>query len=121
MTNTDARIEGVSQFVDKWRPTYHEWFGRTEGERRIQRYFARVVSRLAASKLVTGAFGEATRATRAVFTHSDQTVYNCRVLAVLTAEAAVKRFAPPVVVRHLSTLRRRLRRYDSSTPATSDD
>jgi glycosyltransferase involved in cell wall biosynthesis len=106
MTNTDNRIRGVEQFVEKWRPTYEEWFGAEEGDRRLQRYFARVIARLAATKLVSGSFGEARRAIEAVFERSDQTLYNVSVLATLTVESAVKRFAPPAMVRRLSALRR---------------
>lgn len=106
MTNTDNRIRGVSQFVEKWRLTYVEWFGPTEGERRLQRYFARVIARLAATKLVSGNFSEARRAVEAVFDKSDQTVYNIGILVTITTESAVKRFAPPALVRRLSAFRR---------------
>lgn len=108
MTNTDSRIRGVRQFVEKWRPTYYEWFGKAAGERRLQRYFARIVGRLAAAKVVTGEFGDAQKATRAIFNESDEHVYNVRMLAILLAESVVKRFFPLFVVRFLSRVRRRL-------------
>jgi glycosyltransferase involved in cell wall biosynthesis len=107
MTNTDERIEGVAQFVEKWWPTYVDWFGRDEADRRLQRYFARVIARLAATKLVSGNVGEARRATAVLFERSDQTGYNVATLALLTAEAAVKRFVPPAVVRRLAAIRNR--------------
>lgn len=107
MTNTDERIEGVTQFVEKWRPTYVEWFGPDEADRRLQRYFARVIARLAATKLVSGNVGEARRATAVLFEQSDQTGYNVMTLVLLTAESAVKRFMPPAVVRPLASLRNR--------------
>lgn len=107
MTNTDERIEGVAQFVEKCRPTYVEWFGRDEADRRLQRYFARVIARLAATKLVSGNVCEARRATAALFERSDQTGYNVATLGVLTAEAAVKRFVPPALVRRLAAIRNR--------------
>ncbi len=113
MTNTETRIEGARQFVEKWRSTYHEWFGAAEGNRRIQRYFARVVGRLAAAKLVTGSLDDASTAVRAIFDKSDAVGYNVRVLAVLTAEAAVKRFAPPRVVRLASQLHNAMVRPDN--------
>lgn len=105
MTNTDNRITGVTQFVEKWRPTYVDWFGPREADRRLQRYFARVIGRLVATKLVSGNFGEARRAATELFDRSDQASYNIAVLGVLTAEAAVKRFVPAPLVRWLSTLR----------------
>jgi glycosyltransferase involved in cell wall biosynthesis len=106
MTNTDERISGVRQFVEKWRPTYYEWFGKDKGEKRIQRYFARIVGRLAAAKVVTGEFGDAWKAVSAIFTESTQTAYNVRILSILLAESALKRFFPPAVVRFLSQVRR---------------
>lgn len=107
MTNTESRITGVGQFVEKWRPTYREWFGEIEGEKRIQQYFARIISRLAATKVVRGEFGDAWTAVRAIFEESDQTAYNVRVLSVMLAESTVKKFLPPIVVRFLSQVRRR--------------
>lgn len=106
MTNTDSRITGIRQFVEKWRPTYHEWFGDLEGERRLQRYFARIVGRLAAAKVVTGEFSDAWRATNAIFEESSELLYNVRVLSVLLMESMVKRFLPPTAVRFLSRVRR---------------
>lgn len=107
MTNTDDRIRGVKQFVRKWRPTYVEWFGLAESERRLQRYFARVIGRLAATKLISGNIHEARQAAAALFDQSDQTIYNFTTLVRLTVESAVKRFAPPALIRSLSTLRNR--------------
>lgn len=103
-TDTDERIAGVRQYVEKWRPTYYEWFGKFEGERRIQRYFARTIARLAGIKLVGGDFGAARRAIRAVFNDSDQVLYNVTVLFVSTAEFAAKRFLPPTGLRMLSRI-----------------
>ena len=105
MTNTDNRITGVTQFVEKWRPTYVDWFGPQEADRRLQRYFARVIGRLVATKLVSGNFGEARQAATELFDRSDQASYNLAVLGVLTAEAAVKRFVPAPLVRRLSAVR----------------
>lgn len=107
MMNTDERIEGVTQFVEKWRPTYVEWFGPDEADRRLQRYFARVIARLAAAKLVSGNVVEARRATAVLFDRSDQIGYNVMALVLLIAESAVKRFMPPAVVRRLASLRNR--------------
>jgi glycosyltransferase involved in cell wall biosynthesis len=107
MTKTDERIRGVTQLIEKWRPTYVEWFGSREADRRLQRYFARVIGRLAATKLVGGNTHEARRAIAAMFNHSNQTVYNVSTLARLTVESVIKRFAPPMLVRRLSALHKR--------------
>lgn len=104
MTNTDQRIRGVRMYVEKWRPTYREWFGPTSGERYAQRYFAYTVGRLAATKLVTGQFDDATRAFRAIVGEVDaiEMPYAARSCAWLVAETGVKRFLPPAVVRVLA-------------------
>jgi glycosyltransferase involved in cell wall biosynthesis len=106
MTDTESRIEGVTQFVEKWRPTYHEWFGNQEGERRIRRYYVDVIGRLFATKLVTGRFGEAQMSARSVLNVTDRRAYVLRSLGVRTIEAAVKRFLPAAVVRRLARVRR---------------
>lgn len=105
MTNTDNRIEGVTQFTEKWRSTYVDWFGPQEGERRLQQYFARVIGRLVATKLVSGRFREAKQALSELFNRSDQTIYNIMVLSALIGEASIKRFLPAPVIRRLSVLR----------------
>lgn len=51
MTNTDKRIEGILQYVDKWTPTYIDWFGEKEGQIYAKRYFTIVISRLVLSNL----------------------------------------------------------------------
>jgi glycosyltransferase involved in cell wall biosynthesis len=104
MTNTSSRIIGIHQFVDKWRPTYHEWFGPEDGERRLERYFARVVGRLAATNVVTGQWRDAAEAVREIYDMSDYTRYNTRVLIYLLGESTVKRFFPPVLIRGLSKI-----------------
>lgn len=51
MSNTSQRIAGVEQYVNKWRPTYEEWFGGENGRIYASRYAIRVISRLAGEKL----------------------------------------------------------------------
>ena len=51
MTDTERRIAGIAQYVEKWTPTYKEWFGESEGDVYGRRYFIEVVSRLAGQKL----------------------------------------------------------------------
>ena len=101
MTNTDQRIRGVRMYVEKWRPTYCEWFGPSVGDRYARRYFARVVGRLVATKFVTGQVDEAARAARAIATEADVTdyPYTVRICAMMLAETSVKRFLPPIATR----------------------
>jgi glycosyltransferase involved in cell wall biosynthesis len=106
MTNTDQRIRGVRMYVEKWRPTYREWFGPSAGDRYARRYFARVVGRLAATKFVTGQVDEAVRAARAIGIETDVTDYPYvfNVCAVMLAETGFKRVLPPRAVRLLARL-----------------
>ena len=106
MTNTDQRIRGVRMYVEKWRPTYREWFGPSAGDRYARRYFARVVGRLAATKLVTGRIDEAAQAVRAIAIEADVTdyPYAARVCTAMLAETGLKRFLPPRAVRLLARI-----------------
>jgi hypothetical protein len=105
-TNTQLRIDGIRQYVDKWRPTYREWFGPEAGERYAQRYYARVIMRLAGRKLVEGEVSDARRAAMAATRSCVDWTYNLQVLFRATAEAGVKRAFPPSVVRLLKRLQR---------------
>ena len=62
MTNTDKRIKGIKQYVEKWTPTYIEWFGELKGKKYAKEYFSNVISGLVAQKIMTRDFGEAKKA-----------------------------------------------------------
>ena len=106
MTNTDQRIRGVRMYIEKWQPTYREWFGPSAGDRYARRYFTRVVGRLTATKFVTGQVDEAARAARAIATEADVTdyPYAARACAAMLAETSFKRFLPPRAVRLLARI-----------------
>lgn len=95
VTDTAPRIKGIRQFVQKWTPTYREWFGSDEGERYADRYFADAVSLLAAQNLVGGAPGEALAAARALFEYSDEYQYSSYVLLRTVAVRAAVEVLPP--------------------------
>jgi len=95
VTDTDARIDGVGQFVEKWSPTYREWFGPVEGRRYAERYFADVVSLLAAQNLLGGAPGEFLTAVRALFGCSSEYRYNAYVLCRTVAVRVAVTVLPP--------------------------
>jgi hypothetical protein len=79
-SDTDRRITGVRQFVEKWRPTFREWLGPEAGDEYMDKYFADVIGRLAAQKLSSLALGDAYRATRTMFAESNYPLYTVRVL-----------------------------------------
>ncbi len=95
MTNTTAaRVKGVTQYVEKWMPVYQEWFGKAAGTTQAQRYFARVIARLSAEKLLTGDFLEFGQAVRAIFGYSNQTAYNICVVSKTLLMSTTQRFLP---------------------------
>ncbi|WP_254279262.1 glycosyltransferase family 2 protein [Haloarcula marina] len=93
-TDTESRIEGVRLYLEKWLPTYREWFGEAAGSAYAERYFARVVGRLAGKKFVSGNFSEFLTATRAIFAFSTQHRYNCSVLATYIGRYTASRLLP---------------------------
>lgn len=107
-TDTVSRIRGVRRYVEKWTPTYQEWFGAREGQRYASRYFVRVVSRLAAVKLVSGQVDDARLALNAIREENGGTWYSYRVLVAELLEATMKRYFPAWSVRFASELTSRL-------------
>ena len=79
-TNTASRIKGVRQYVEKWEPTYQDWFGDNEGTAYAHRYYARVISRLAATNFVSGNVQEFWTASCSIFEFSEETGYNISIL-----------------------------------------
>jgi glycosyltransferase involved in cell wall biosynthesis len=79
-SDTEGRIEGVRQYVEKWLPTYRDWFGESDGTAYGHRYLARVIARLAAANFTSGDFRGFGTATRAIFEYSDETAYNISIL-----------------------------------------
>jgi len=80
-SNPSARIEGVRKYIEKWRPTYKEWFGPSEGDTYADKYFADVVGRLTARKAFSLELGESARGAVALFTHNPRNPYNVYYLA----------------------------------------
>ncbi|WEL16674.1 Glycosyl transferase family 2 [Halorhabdus sp. SVX81] len=79
-TNTERRIAGVQQYIEKWGPTYKEWFGEAKGKAYADRYYARVIARLAATNLVSGDVWDFWIASKSIFETSEETAYNISVL-----------------------------------------
>jgi glycosyltransferase involved in cell wall biosynthesis len=109
MTNTDQRIRGVELYVEKWRPTYQEWFGSVDGDQYAKRYFTQVVGRLMTTKLLTGQIGEAMRAFDAILEKAGwkQFPYIIGVCIRLSVETGIKRFLPVTIVRAISKVIKR--------------
>ncbi len=97
-TNMITRPRGVRMYVDKWTPVYKQWFGEREGEQYARSYFADVVGRLAADKLVYGKFSDAWRGIRQVVGYSGLSV-SLPKFARYVALSAGRRVLPRFVIR----------------------
>lgn len=105
MSNTEKRIKGVTQFVEKWTPTYWEWMGQEMGERYVRTYFSRVVGSLAVSKLLEGRFRDALVAVRAVYRKSDMPLTSTFLLFRYFMVGLLKRLVPWRIVGRMSRSR----------------
>jgi len=105
MNTTASRVRGVSTYVKKWKPVYQEWFGEAAGTIYAQRYFARVISKLAAERLLTGHFSETRQAIRAIFHYSNEIGYNISVVSKILLMSAAQRFLPLPIKKLLKLLK----------------
>jgi len=46
VTNTEQRIRGIRQFVEKWEPVFVDWLGPEEGRRFARQYLVRILGKL---------------------------------------------------------------------------
>lgn len=67
MSNTDNRIKGIIQFVNKWEKTYQEWFGELQGKHYAHKYLIKVLGQLAAQKLVNQDYNEGWLTIKAIY------------------------------------------------------
>lgn len=100
-SNTTRRIEGVRQYVEKWKPIYSDWFGDNGGSVYADRYFARVIARLAATNLVSGDVAGFLLASQAIFEYSDETAFNFSILVRTVARRSLSEALPKTVKDHL--------------------
>ncbi len=105
MNTTVPRIRGIRLYVEKWTPTYQEWFGDAEGISYARRYFARVIGSLAVDKIFSGNLKEAGQATRAVFGYNDKIVYNLLILTKLMILVGIQRFLPRRMINLLRKIK----------------
>jgi hypothetical protein len=99
--DTTPRIQGVRMYLEKWMPTYRDWFGESGADAYAERYFAQVIGRLAADKLAFGRLGEAQRAVRALFSPGRRRRYVLGLLLTYAVLAVARRVLPRSIVRLL--------------------
>ena len=97
-TNMKTRPDGVRRYVDKWKPVYKEWFGDREGEQYARRYFADIVGRLVADKLVYWKLFDAWSGIRQIVGYSGPYIALPR-LARYVAQSMGRRVVPRSVIR----------------------
>lgn len=64
MSDTKRRVAGIALYIDKWSPTYVEWFGSPRGDIYARRYFISVVGGLAGENFARRRIREGWFATR---------------------------------------------------------
>jgi len=104
MTDTTPRIYGVRLYVEKWRPTYREWFGPKEGDAHAEQYFADVIGRLAATKVESRSPFEAGQAMCAMFDYCSDRWYVLQLLFWRTVVSGTVRRLPEPFVNLLRRL-----------------
>ena len=67
MTNTEKRIQGITQYIGKWEPTYVEWYGEENGNKYAREYYSNVIGRLAGQKLAEHQFKQFYIAIRSIW------------------------------------------------------
>jgi glycosyltransferase involved in cell wall biosynthesis len=105
MTNTYPRIEGVKKHVNKWEPTFREWYGVEAGDRYSDRYFARVIAQLVKANIGDGDFTEAWDAIREIFEFSNQHRYNSIVVTYAIIRGMALLLLPQPVVSVLRQMK----------------
>jgi len=94
MSDTAHRIKGVRMFVEKWMPSFQEWFGDAVGLKYGKRYFSRVIIHLSVNKILSGNFRAAQQALKAVFDFNDEAFYNLKMLFKQLFVRLAKRITP---------------------------
>ena len=80
MTNTDKRIKGIKQYVNKWENTYIEWFGKEKAIEHKKEYFSNVISGLVAEKILTKNYKEAVKAYKEIVKYNDSSLQSLKYL-----------------------------------------
>lgn len=70
VTDTQSRIMGVEQYLEKWRPVYESWYGVRGAKKYTKTYRTRVLGGLAAKKFVDREWHETRRLLKHVLYHN---------------------------------------------------
>jgi len=98
VTDMEPRIQGVEQFLKKWRVTYEEWFGREGARRFIRHYRTRVLGDLAGKKLIEGELRESTHLMFHVIDRNGWSISSSSLLIWLVGRNIVRMLLPSKVI-----------------------
>ncbi len=81
MSNTEKRIKGITQYVEKWTPTFAEWYGEKKGNKYAKSYYTSVIGKLAGQKLADHQFQQFQTALKSIWKFTDRNL-NCLIKAI---------------------------------------
>lgn len=94
VNDTAPRIYGVEQYLQKWSPTFREWFGDRGGEKYIKHYRTRVLGGLVSKKFCEGNLSEALSLFRHVIVKNGFSVTELAYQLWLVFRDLIRQFVP---------------------------
>ncbi len=94
MSNKSDRINGVLEFLTKWKKYFEELWGPKEARAFMEKYYADVVGRLIAKDIYNADFRGARETFRDIQTYSGKRLYNYRVFLKSLSKAFIYRLIP---------------------------
>lgn len=98
VTDTHPRILGVEQYLEKWTPTYEQWFGSKGMKKYIKNYRTRVLGGLGSRKFSQGSFREAFRLIHHVSSRNGYSVPETILLLWLVCRSILEKCVPSRLV-----------------------
>jgi glycosyltransferase involved in cell wall biosynthesis len=110
VTDVTPRIRGVEQYLDKWGPTFEQWFGGKKGRDHVRKYRARVLGNLAGVKLGQGSFRQAHQLVRHVIRKNKLISLNQITLTKMITLSVLRECMPVWLKRILRSMRGLIRK-----------
>lgn len=101
VSDTTQRILGVEQYLEKWSPTFCEWFGTERGGLYISRYRRRVLGKLAGSKLCGESPKETWKLIRHIIKKNGFYVNEIGSLGWILIRSVVRSVTPPPIIARI--------------------
>jgi glycosyltransferase involved in cell wall biosynthesis len=94
VTDTTPRIQGVEDFLKKWKSTFEKWHGKAKSDRFIQNYRCHVLGSLAGRKICEGSFKESGHLIKHILKLNKIINVNGIILTWLIFRCLIGRFIP---------------------------